>query len=54
MTWLEMGRRLGDRVALEQSIQVFAEIGAEVDLAAARAALTADRGVPLTPGVKSG
>jgi hypothetical protein len=31
MTWLEMGRRLGDRVSLEQSIQVLAEIGA-VDL----------------------
>ena len=54
MTWLEMGRRLGDRVSLEQSIQVFAEIGAEFDLAAARAVLTADRGVTSNPWVKSG
>lgn len=36
MTFLEMGRRLGDRKSLEESIHVFAEIGAELDLATAR------------------
>jgi hypothetical protein len=31
-----MGRRLGDRKSLEESIRVFAELGAELDLATAR------------------
>jgi len=39
LTWLEMGRRLGDRTSLEQAIQVFTETGAEFDLAAARQCL---------------
>ena len=36
LTWAEMGRRLGDRESLERATGVFAEIGAELDLAAAR------------------
>ena len=36
LTRLEMGRRLGDRKSLEESIRVFAELGAELDLATAR------------------
>jgi hypothetical protein len=36
LTRLEMRRRLGDRKSLEESIHVFAELGAELDLATAR------------------
>jgi class 3 adenylate cyclase/tetratricopeptide (TPR) repeat protein len=44
-THLEIGRRLGDRTHLEQAEAIFAEIGAEWDLARAREAL---EGVPAT------
>lgn len=44
MTWLEMGRRLGERELLERAAHVFGEVGAEFDLAAARALLGADGG----------
>jgi hypothetical protein len=33
MIHLEMGQRLGDRTHLEKAERVFAEIGAELDLA---------------------
>jgi class 3 adenylate cyclase/tetratricopeptide (TPR) repeat protein len=36
LTWAETGRRLGDRESLERATGVFAEIGAELDLAATR------------------
>jgi tetratricopeptide (TPR) repeat protein len=39
MTHLEMGQRLKDRGHLEQAEKIFAEIGAEFDLAQARSAL---------------
>jgi class 3 adenylate cyclase/tetratricopeptide (TPR) repeat protein len=44
MTWLEMGQRLDERELLERATQVFGEIGAEFDLATARARLAADHG----------
>ena len=37
LTWAEMGQRLGDGESLERAAGLFAEIGAERDLAAARA-----------------
>ena len=39
MTHLEMGQRLGERAHLERAETIFAEIGAERDLARAREAL---------------
>jgi tetratricopeptide (TPR) repeat protein/predicted Ser/Thr protein kinase len=39
MTLYEMGRRLGDREHLERAIAIFAEIGAEFDLARSQEAL---------------
>ena len=39
MTHLEMGQRLGERAHLERAEAIFAEIGAEWDLARAREAL---------------
>ena len=38
-TYLEMGRRLGDRTHLERAEAILAEIGAAWDLARAREAL---------------
>jgi hypothetical protein len=49
LTWLEMGRRLGDRQLLERAIQVFGDVGAQFDLAMAQAVLTADSGVMFIP-----
>jgi len=46
MTRLEMGRRLGERGRLEESIRVFGAIGMESDLAAARAVLESCEGGP--------
>ena len=36
MTYLEMGQRSGERTQLEKAAAIFAEIGAELDLAKAR------------------
>jgi len=43
MTSLEMGRRLGERTEIERAAEIFAEVGAAFDLAAAQAWLAADR-----------
>jgi class 3 adenylate cyclase/tetratricopeptide (TPR) repeat protein len=51
LTWAEMGRRLGDRESLERATGVFAEIGAELDLAAARGWL---QRLPAPPARKAG
>ena len=40
MTYLEMGQRLKERGHLERAEAIFAEIGADWDLAKAREALT--------------
>jgi class 3 adenylate cyclase/tetratricopeptide (TPR) repeat protein len=45
VTHLELGYRLGERVHLEKAEAIFAEIGAEWDLARARELLAASRGV---------
>ncbi len=44
MTHLEMGQRLGERAHLERAEAIFAEIGAEWDLARAREALERETG----------
>lgn len=50
MTYLEIGRRAGDRTALERAEAIFAEIGATVDLTEAQKLLRGESARSAVPG----